>query len=228
MIKLAIASMAMLLTLQPSDWGESLNQFNGLSYIHVAEDLMSDGATSNERRQIEHLFVLASIIDPQLRNHSFLGLIEIEENAAQRNKLKSLIPSTSQLLVPSVIVNDVLSIESQSIKAADICKVLTKIRKGQSISQNELDLLNPLFYLFDELPIASVNQARRTKLSENMLKATLHIELQVLGGASVWSADYVATNGNPVSMNVNEDLAVLYNVNPTAIMFKNGKWLMPD
>ena len=154
--------------------------------------------------------------------------MDIETEDSQRNKLKAMIPSNSQLVVPSVVQNEVLSIESQSVKASAICKVLTKIRKGQSINQEELHLLDPWLYLFNELQTSTVNQARRTKLSENMLKATLQVELQVLGGASVWSADYVSTNGNPVSMNVNEDLAVMYNVNPAARLFKNGRWVKPD
>ena len=228
MIKTVIACAIATFIAQSPDWSASLNQFNGLSYIQSAEDLMSDGVSSDERRHIEHLFVIASIVDPQLRNHSIIGLIAIEDDATQRNKLRSFIPSNTQLVVPSVVQNEVLTIESQSNKATAICKVLTKIRKGQSIDQQELKLLEPWLYLFDELPSASVNQARRTKLSENMLKATLQVELQVLGGPSVWSADYVATNGTPVSMNVNKDLAVMYNVNPSVRLLKNGRWVKPD
>ena len=228
MIKTLIALITVSFIVQKPNLESSLNQFNGLSYIQTAEDLMSDGISQDERRNIEHLFVLASIVDPQLRNHSIIGLIDIEADNSQRNKLKTMIPSLTQLVVPSVVQNEMLSIESQSVKAFAICKVLTKIRKGQSINQEELQLLEPWLYLFDELPNSTVSQARRNKLSENMLKATLQVELQVLGGASVWSADYVSTNGNPVSMNVNEDLAVMYNVNPAVRLFKNGRWVKPD
>ena len=228
MIKTLIGLITVAFIVQKPDLESSLNQFNGLSYIQTAEDLMSDGISQDELRNIEHLFVLASIIDPQLRNHSIIGLMDIETDNSQRNKLKAMIPSLSQLVVPSVVQNEMLSIESQSVKVSAICKVLTKIRKGQSINQEELQLLEPWLYLFDELPTSTVNQARRNKLSENMLKATLQVELQVLGGASVWSADYVSTNGNPVSMNVNEDLAVMYNVNPAVRLFKNGRWVKPD
>lgn len=228
MIKvLSICVSTFLLSLS-THWSESLNQFNGLSYIQAAEDLMSDGVSNDELRNVEHLFVLASIVDPQLRKHSVLGLIDIETDATQRNKLKALIPSTEVLVVPTVVQNDALEIDSQIVKTSAICETLTKMRKGQSIDQEELDLLNPWFYLFNELPKTTVNQARRTTVSDSMLNTTLHVELQVLGGATMWSADFVSTNGSPATMNINEDLATMYNVNPKVRLFKNGEWQEPS
>ena len=228
MIHFSIPIVLTLSLIQPSHWSDSLSRFNGLTYIQAAEDIISDGITEDERKDVEHLFIIASIIDPQLRNHSILGLISIESDLIQRNKLRAFIPTTHQLVVPSVVQSETLSIESQPAQAVEICKVLTKIRKGIQIKKDELELLSPWYYLFDTLPQTTTNQTRRTVLTENMIRATLQVELHVLGGASSWSADYVATDGTPASMNINEDLASMYNVNHANTHYKNGRWVKPD
>ncbi|HIB49846.1 MAG TPA: hypothetical protein EYO40_00910 [Phycisphaerales bacterium] len=62
-------------------------------------------------------------------------------------------------------------------------------------------------------------------MPNDLSKTSLRIELEVLGGASVWSADFVATGGMPVAIHVNDDLAALFNVNTEKRTLENGVWV---
>ena len=91
----------------------SIDPHSGISYINTAEDLLSDGITdSRERVDIEHLFVLAAVVDPQLRNHAILGLASIERDADFRHELLSMRTGNIPILAPQVIQADSLNPEN--------------------------------------------------------------------------------------------------------------------
>ena len=57
------------------------------------------------------------------------------------------------------------------------------------------------------------------------LESTLKVELTILGGSTLWSADIVTSGGHPVVMSMSDDLATLLSVDPTKRIRKNGKWV---
>ena len=53
---------------QVDRWEDSLDIYDGMSYIRAAEDLASVGITTkDDRKLVEKLYVLAGVVDPKLR-----------------------------------------------------------------------------------------------------------------------------------------------------------------
>ena len=212
----------------PANFEASLDKRIGLSYFRAAEDLVADSALLDQNRKLaEELFVLSAVIDPSLRNSAIIGLISVQEKSELIQSLRSLQLSSDSLLVVSVISQNTLNLQEQSANAKEICETLVKVRAGKKVTEGQLERLSPQRFLFpiefDALIFAA--QSKRRKLPNDLSKTSLRIELEVLGGASVWSADFVATRGMPVAIHVNDDLAALFNVNTEKRTLENGVWV---
>ena len=204
----------------------SIDSHSGISYINTAEDLLSDGITdSGERVDIEHLFVLAAVVDPQLRNHAILGLASIERDTDFKHELLAMRTGNIQILAPQVIQSDSLNQETEKNTVIGICKTLSKIRKGQTIKVEEAEALSPWGYLFPD-SLESFTTAQRQRVINNSLAhSTLKVERAILGGPTVWSADLSLTGGRPVALSINDDLASKFRVNPSHRIKRNGSWV---
>ncbi len=226
MIKISAIVFTFVLLTQDS-FESSIDPFNGLSYINTAEDLLSDGIqTTQERRDIEHLFVLAAVVDPQLRNHAILGLASIERDSDFMHELLAMRTMNQPLLIPQVLQAASITSESQSQVVKNICKSLTKIRRGQTIKKNEADSLKPWGYFFPSSLDSLSSSQRKRAITDELITATLQVELAVLGGPTVWSADLAVTGGRPVALSINDDLASRFRVNPLHRIKRNGVWMM--
>ena len=210
----------------PDTWESKLDPFNGLTYLQTAEDLLSDGLDGmSEKKIVEHLYVLASVIDPQLRQHSILGLLAIEKEAELQQQLIALLDSNSFFLVPQVIYSAATAKQLKHHDASELCHILSKIRKSQNLKTDEVDKIMPWGFLFPESIEQSHRNRRQQQISSKMLEATLQVELKILGGANIWSADFVSTGGRPVAFSINDDLATRFEVNPLLTIRRNGKWV---
>jgi len=212
----------------PANFEVSLDKRIGLSYFRAAEDLVADSALLDQNRKLaEELFVLSAVIDPALRNSAIIGLISIQEKSELIQSLRSLQLSSDSLLVVSVISPNILNLQEQSMNVKDICEILVKVRAGKKVTEGQLERLSPQRFLFpiEFDALISAAQSKRTNLSKELSKTSLQIELEVLGGASLWSADFVATSGMPVAIHVNDDLAALFNVNTEKLTLENGVWV---
>jgi hypothetical protein len=220
-----ILSVIMLL---PDAWEQTLDTRDGMSYIHAAEDITALGIHSIDTRDlVTHLYVIAAITDPHLRDSAILGLISIESDEDLKLKLHSMEHHTAGLLVSSVISNRSSSSASQSDSIDSLCSTLTSLRKGKTVSIESANELRPWGYLFDggfDRFMQAAKQRRRS-LTQETIESTLRVELAVLGGPALWSADYAATSGKPVALTLNDDLATMFNVDPTKRLRKNGAWV---
>ena len=214
--------------LAPKPWENSIDTRDGMSYITAAEDISATGIDSMHKRElVTHLYVFSAITDPRLRDSAILGLISIESDEDLKLKLHSMEHQLDQLLVPSVIVNAHSPTGAQTESIDQLCSTITQIRKGKAISVDRANELRPWGYLFDggfDRFMQLAKQKRRS-ISERTLDSTLRVELAVLGGASLWSADYAATSGKPVALSLNDDLATMFKVDPTKRIRRNGGWV---
>jgi hypothetical protein len=206
----------------------SLDYRSGLTYFRAAEDLISNASTLDVNRKLaEELFVLSAVIDPTLRNSVIIGLLSIQEKSELIQSLKALQLQTNALLVPAVVSANVLNYVEQSTNAQELCETLTDMRSGEEITEEQIqELAQHRFLLpieFDTLIFAA--KSNRSKLPKELADISLRIELEVLGGASVWSADFVSTKGMPVAIQVNDDLAALFNIDTEKRTLKNGVWV---
>jgi hypothetical protein len=199
-----------------------------MSYIRAAEDITADGIDSIETRDIvTYLYVIAAITDVRLRDSAILGLISIESDEDLKLKLHSMEHLTDGLLVGSVITNTNSGLSAQSKSIDTLCSTLTTLRKGKTISVERANELRPWGYLFEggfDNFMQAAKQRRRA-LPQATIESTLRVELAVLGGPALWSADYAATSGKPVALSVNDDLATMFRVDPTKRLRKNGAWV---
>jgi len=214
--------------LAPEPWERSIDIRNGISYIRVAEDLTATGIDSITKRDlITQLYVLSAITDPRLRDSAILGLASIELDEDFKLQLQSMEHQSDQLLVPSVILQSTSAGSVQPDSIDKLCSILNDIRKGKAVSSDRTNQLRPWGYLFKggfDRFMRSSNQRRRT-ISRDTIESTLRVELAVLGGASLWSADYLATSGKPVALSLNDDLATMFKVDPTKRIRRNGEWV---
>ena len=217
-----------LFVLAPDAWEQTLDTRDGMSYIYAAEDITSLGINSIDTRDlVTHLYVIAAITDPRLRDSSILGLISILSDEDMKLKLHSIEHLTTGLLVSSVITNESFSSSSKSDSIDKLCSTLTSLRKGKTVSVESANELRPWGYLFEggfDRFMRAAKQSRRL-LSQETIESTLRVELAVLGGPALWSADYAATSGKPVALTLNDDLATMFNVDPTKRLRKNGAWV---
>lgn len=210
----------------PDIWESKLDPFNGLTYLQAAEDLLSDGLDDmSEKRAVEHLYVLASVIDPRLRQHVILGLLAIQEEADSQQELIALLDSKSLFLVPQVVYSATTAKQLEHKNANELCEILSKVRKSQNLKTDEIAKISPWGFLLPESIESSQRNRRKQQISTKMLEATLQVELKILGGASIWSADFVSSRGRPVAFSINDDLATMFEVNPLLTIRKNGRWV---
>lgn len=217
-----------LCLLVPEPWEETIDTRDGMSYFKVAEDIAATGIDSIYKRDVvTQLYVLSAITDSRLRDSAILGLISIEGDEDFKRKLYSMEHQIDHLLVSSVIINTQSTIGAQAESIDRLCSTITQLRKGKPISVERANELRPWGYLFkggfDQF-MQSAKQRRRS-LSDQTIESTLRVELAVLGGASLWSADYAATSGKPVALSLNDDLATMFKVDPTRRIRKNGEWV---
>jgi hypothetical protein len=199
-----------------------------ITYLKAAEDVAIITPILDENRtNCKHLYIIAAVLDPSLRESSLLGLIEIETDPILRSKLQAMHASSNTLLVPEVVLrkDSPLLLATQNVE--DLCKVIADIRAGKKVTTQELDNLRPWRYLFPRIydRILSNASSRKKIISPAEILKTLQVELAIAGGASVWSAEYINTAGNPVSFTLNDDLASLYNIDPTTVIHRNGQWI---
>ena len=198
-----------------------------LSYFRAAEDIAASANMTNKNIQdIKHLYVLAAVLDPSLRENALLGLIEIESDPTFRGMLKAMLADSETLLVPEVILHKDSPMLLNPQTSENLCKSLVKIRVGKNITSLQLKELRPWRYLFPAIYDRVLqNPGTRKKLtSPTEIMLTIKVELALLGGPSLWSADFVTTNGKPVSFSLNDDLASLFRIDPTKVVRKNGRW----
>jgi hypothetical protein len=217
----------LLIDAKIDSWENRINPRDGLSYIKVAEDLHAKGIETNDQRQlIQELYVLAAVADSVYRDSAILGLLSIELDQNMIQKLQ-LLRSPTRQLVPSVINSSLAGrVESEHSKD-EICSALVAIRQGSSIDEAQLSHLRPWAFMFPSSfdPLFRGEQLPRKQLNDNELVSTLRVELTVLGGATLWSADAVSTGVTPVVISMSNDIATLMKVNPTLRLRSNGRWV---
>mgnify|MGYP001318391847 CR=1 FL=1 len=217
-----------LVVLAPETWEQSLDTRDGMSYIRAAEDITANGIDTIEKRNVAtHLYVIAAITDARLRDSAILGIISIQSDEDLKLKLQSMEHLTDDLLIASVVSNTYSSLSAQSKSIDTLCSTLTSLRKGKNVSVERANELRPWGYLFDGgfERFMQAAQQRRRSIPEATIESTLRVELAVLGGPALWSADYAATSGKPVALSVNDDLATMFKVDPTKRLRKNGAWV---
>jgi hypothetical protein len=208
-------------------WEESLDPQDAMTYIRAAEDLSADGIrSSSERTLITHLYVLSAIIDPVNRNSAILGVISIESDENLILQLKNLLHS-SPSLVPSVVNSGPSLIMQSNKRIESACATLMAMRQGKTISDEEALSIRPWSFMFPQSfdVYFQDTQRRKKNLNRDEIETTFKVELEVLGGSSLWSADVATSGGNPVVMSMSDDLATLLSVDPTKKYRNNGRWV---
>ena len=228
MMKSLFLLLTVVISSAAEPWEDSIDVHNGMSYIRVAEDITSLGLNSRaDKELVEHLYVLAGIVNPKLRESVILGLISVQDDSDFVQLLQAMKGRSTEVLVPSIINEHVLLQQIEPKKINEVCQVLSDIRSGSRISNQKANLLKPWGYLFPdglEALIARI-QNRTRAISKEDINATLKVELAILGGPTLWSADYNMTSGRPVTLSINDDLATIFGVDPTKRLRKNGLWV---
>lgn len=211
-------------------WESSIDPQDGLTYIRAAEDLTSSGIhTSLQRTLIVELYVLAAVTDPRLRDSSILGILKTlqtsEDNEPFIHQLQLLMHNKPPL-VPSV-VNIQYSPLQDSKVVESVCNTLSLMRQGKTITAEQADTLKLNWSnIPDSFDIFFQDtQRRRKQLSQDEIEITLKVELAILGGSTLWSADVVTSGGHPVVMSMSDDLATLLSVDPTKRIREKGRWV---
>ncbi len=211
-------------------WESSIDPRDGLTYICVAEDLTSSGIQSSlQRKLIVELYVLAAVTDPRLRDSAILGILKTlqtsEDNGPLIHQLQLLMHG-KPLLVPSVVNIEYTPLQNAKL-VESVCNTLSIMRQGKTISAKQADSLKSNWpNIPDSFNVFFQDtQRRKKKLSQDEIESTLKVELAILGGSTLWSADVVTSGGHPVVMSMTDDLATLLSVDPTKRLRKNGKWV---
>jgi hypothetical protein len=130
------------------------------------------------------------------------------------------------LLVPEVALKKDSPLLLQPNSAEDLCETITSIRFGKKITSEQLQALRPWRYLFPNVFDQIIaNKVGKKLQSKSDIHATLLVELAILGGPTVWSADYLESGGIPMSFTISDDLATLFQIDPTKSIRKNGRWV---
>ncbi len=223
LISIALCTVA----IAPEQWANTVTPEDGMSYFKVAEDLSAKETLSNDdRRLITELYVLAAVANPVYRDSAILGIIYIIQDEDLILQLQNL-----RVSIPTLVPNAVQSTHSYMLKDQDaikeVCSVLTIVRQGKIISQEQSQQLNPWKFMFPATfdSLFTGLQKRRKALSNEAIESTLKVELTVLGGSSLWSSDYISTGSNPVTVNMSDDLATLLSVNPANSRRVNNRWM---
>jgi hypothetical protein len=130
-------------------------------------------------------------------------------------------------LVESVVYNqNTLSVISAEARD-QLLTSLVLLRKGRRLSAESVRLLtewgvfSPNKYALD----IGDHEVARKELTSTEIHTTLRIELDVLGGSSLWSADYASTEGSPVVVSMTKNLAILLAVDPNKTIRRDGLWV---
>ncbi len=219
----------LLLTLTAlSPLENSLVKTEPMSYIRAAEDIgCSKNLSRKDLQNVRHLYVLAAVLDPSLRQSSILGLASVEQNDVYINLLHSMSESESDLLVPDVVLSRSIATRTQQLTPTELCKTVEKIRNGEDLKLDNLKQLQSWRHLFPDIyDRTSKNPIMRKPLTSPLeILKTIKVELAILGGPTVWSADFVNTQGRPVTFSQSEDLASLFGIDPTKTNYIDGKWV---
>ena len=227
MLNSILLLLAPLVSNAQEDWANSIIPYSGYSYIQVAEELANEPVVSAANRTlITELYVLAAVADPTLRDSAIIGVISTvtdEELKLQLQNLRSNIP----LLVPSVVNTQNSSYIHNDEAIETICDVLSSLRQGKTLTTEQTFILRPWAYLFPNSfdLIFQGTQRRRRPMTVADVDSTLKVELAVLGGSSLWSADLATTGGTPVIVSMSDDFATLLSVDPTKRIRKDGMWV---
>ena len=209
----------------PSDF--TVVQSDPLSYFRAAENIASlENLSSSERSDIRHLYVLSAVLDSSLRESAIVGLLDIENDPTLKRVLNSMRSNSEMLLVPEVALKKDSPLLLQSNSAEDLCETITSIRFGKRITSEQLQALRPWRYLFPNVFDQIIpNKVGKKLQSKSDIHTTLLVELAILGGPTVWSADYLESGGIPMSFTINDDLATLFQIDPTKTIRINGRWV---
>jgi hypothetical protein len=228
-MSLLAAALSIVSFMSAGDLDDSLHPLDGMTYLRAAENIASEPkALETSRVLTEQLYVLSAIIDPILRDSAIIGLRSIQDNLEMIQKLDALRLESSVLLVPEVVVQNVHSELEQSETVQELCATLNEIRAGEKVNESQLRAFSPFRFRFPSafdrlMKSALVTQDR---LSAKDMTTSLRIELEVLGGPTLWSADYAATDGRGVFLHTQDNLALLFNVDITKRIRRNGNWVI--
>ena len=227
MLKIIIPILALLSSGAQEPWAEHINPNDPMSYIVAAEDISAkQNFTGKQRRLVTELYVLAAVADSSYRESSITGILSLvtEEDVASRlNNLSNAVP----ILVPSVVPSKQDSHKHGINKDEKVLEAIALLREGKMLSVEHARVLRPWSFLYSDNFIKVIDEAvqKKRELTSSEVWITLKIELAVLGGASLWSADYAATGGKPVVVSMTTNLAELLGVDPTKLYRKNGMWV---
>jgi hypothetical protein len=199
-----------------------------ISYLKAAEDVaLISPLTKKNISYCKHLYILAGVLDPSLRESSLIGLMEVETDPILRSKLQAMHTQSNMLLVPTVVLRKDSTLLLAPQNVTELCDSIAHIRAGKKVTTLELENLRPWRYLFPRIydhVLRNVGSQKELTSPVDIL-TTLRVELAITGGANVWSAEIINSKGNPVSFSLNDDLASLYNIDPTKIIRANGQWV---
>ncbi len=206
----------------------SLVKSEPMSYIRAAEDIGNSNLSRKELQNVRHLYVLAAVLDPSLRQSSILGLAGVKQNDAYLDLLHSMSKSENDLLVPEVVLSRPTATGTQQFTPLELCKTIEKIRNGgENLNLNELEQLHKWRHLFPKIYDRTLEKPimREPLTSPVEVVKTIKVELAILGGPTVWSSDYIDTQGRPVTFSQSDDLASLFEIDPTKTNYVDGKWV---
>ena len=206
-------------------WSRNLDVRDGLSYIRAAEDLKGTPSQSNSKvALIKELYVLAAVIDPIYKESAILGVISVESDDEVVSRLHN-IRTQPPLLVSGVVHNEQFS-SAPKVEVEYVCQALTAYRMRRALSPEQLDALKAWSYLFPSSFENILRDASKKKRnpSTHDINATLKVELFVLGGSTLWSADVVTVGNTPVVLSEINDLATLIGVAPSRKVRRDGRW----
>lgn len=229
MIILFYSILFLSTVLQPETWQLSLDNRNGMSYIEAAEDISASSQLTNKDKKLAiELYVLAAVIDPMYRDSAIHGIISVVMDDELIIQLRNMLHSHNAL-APFLLMNNQEHMKSRNDETIQsICTSLAMMRQGKTIDGDQADFLSAYKYMFtSDFDIFFQDKLRRRKqLSDEEIDVTLKVELEVLGGPSLWSADYASSGGQSVVVNSSDDLASLLSVDPTKTIRKDGIWVI--
>ncbi len=232
-MNMIVTALSLSMFFSVGDLENSLNPLDGLTYLRAAEDIaFEEHPLETNRVLAEQLYVLSAIIDPTLRESAIVGLRSIQNSLEMMQKLDALRLESRVLLVPEVVVQNLDPELDQVETVQQLCATLNEIRSGKRVKESQLQTLTPFRFRFPSAFDRLMKSARtedaissKNKISPMNMKTSLRIELDILGGPTLWSADYMATDGRGICAHTQDDLALLFNVDETKRIVKDGEWV---